>query len=284
MIRVSELGPEDWLVWRELRLRALEESPEAFSSTLAGTLERDARDGEAYWRGYFTRPGPTLVARTPGSDSACGMARLVPDPDPGTPAELLAVWVAPEARGRGAGRALVSACVEWLASHHARTRLRLAVVESNAPARRLYESCGFGVIGRNPEDDAELLMERRAAPMDQRAVELPTALVARCRAVDREIIGTSLLDTPAHLDRLTELIGRDGMRTPIDLAFNTRFATIDGNHRVAVALRLGLVTVPVHLTRRPLTPRPLHARDLDAGDLAVLEAAIGAARSVDFPA
>lgn len=61
--------------------------------------------------------------------------------------------------------------------------------------------------------------------MDQQSVELPTELVTRYRAVDREHVGTATLDTPAHLDRLTGLIGREGMRTPIDLAFNEQFAT-----------------------------------------------------------
>ena len=47
MIAVRTLEPADWAIWRELRLRALEDSPEAFVSTLASTLEREAREGEA---------------------------------------------------------------------------------------------------------------------------------------------------------------------------------------------------------------------------------------------
>lgn len=172
MIQIRGLVPDEWPQWRELRLRALADAPEAFSSTLEGTLARDGDEGperEAYWRGYFRLPGATYVAvrDESGEDAAAGMARLVTDPTPGQPAEVLSVWVAPEHRGHGVGRALIAACVDHLAAHHPMTQLRLAVVETNAPARRLYESCGFGVIGRNPDDDAELLMERRAAPMDQ---------------------------------------------------------------------------------------------------------------------
>ena len=279
MISAKVLAPDDWPVWRELRLRALADAPEAFSSTLEGALARDGADDdqrEAYWRGYFRLPGVAYVAvrHESGVETAAGMARLVTTSTRGQLAEIFAVWVAPEHRGRGVGRVLIAACVDHLAAHHPMTRLRLAVVETNLPARRLYESCGFGVIGRNPDDDTELLMERRAAPMDQESVELPTELVARYRAVDREHVGTPTLDTPAHLDRLTELIGREGMRTPIDLAFTEEFATIDGNHRIAVARRLGLATVPVHLTRRAEHPRPDHGRDMDPADLRVLEAAL----------
>lgn len=275
------LVPDDWAIWRELRLRALADAPEAFSSTLESALACDGGEEpqrEAYWRGYFRLPGAAYIAvrSESGHEAAAGMARLVTTSAPGEPAEVLSVWVAPEHRGHGVGRALIGSCIDHLAAHHPMTRLRLAVVETNTPARRLYEDCGFGVIGRNPDDDAELLLERRAAPMDQRPVELPTELVVRYRAVDREIVGTPTLDTPAHLDRLTAQIRQDGMRTPIDLAFAEEFATIDGNHRLAVALRLGLSTVPVHLTRRAGHPRPSHARTLRPEDLAVLEGALAA--------
>ena len=87
------------------------------------------------------------------------MARLV-DPGDEQPLELFSLWVAPEARGRGVGETLIAECLGWAAAHRPRAAMRLAVVETNAPARRLYERCGFGVIGRNPDDDAELLMER----------------------------------------------------------------------------------------------------------------------------
>ena len=157
MSTVRELEPEDWRIWRALRLRALRDAPDAFASTLASTLEREARDGEAYWRGYFTRSGPTLIAEVDGIPA--GMARVVVEDAVG-PADLFSMWVAPEARGRGVGAHLIRTALDWLGDHHPGMVLRLAVVETNVPARRLYERCGFGVIGRNPEDAAELLMER----------------------------------------------------------------------------------------------------------------------------
>ncbi|WP_193105637.1 GNAT family N-acetyltransferase [Brachybacterium sp. FME24] len=271
MTPVSLLNPDDWRIWRELRLRALADAPWAFASTLA---EVRARDTEGHWRDGVSAPMVSFVAEVGGAPA--GMARLMFSDGPEALPELISMWVAPEARGSGTGHALIATAVDWLASHHPETRLRLAVIETNIPARRLYARCGFGVVGRNPDDDAELLMERRAAPMDQEPVELPTELVARYRAVDREIVGTATLDTPSHLDQLTTQIGRDGLLTPIDLAFNQQFATIDGNHRLAAALRLGLETVPVHLTRRPADPRPGHGRPMDPEDLITLEQALRA--------
>lgn len=156
VITVRSLDSDEWPIWRGLRLRALEDSPEAFGSTLAEVI---ARDTEHYWRQGVSPPMVPFVAEVDGAPA--GMARLM-FPDHPDRAELVSVWVAPEARDRGVGHALVASGIDHLAAHHPLTRLRLAVVETNMPARRLYEGCGFAVIGRNPDDDAELLMERPA--------------------------------------------------------------------------------------------------------------------------
>ena len=79
-------------------------------------------------------------------------------------ADLVSMWVRPSARGLGVGEALVEAAASW-----ARARdfgsLSLWVTESNAPARRLYERCGFTPTGESqplPSDPAlpEIRMSR----------------------------------------------------------------------------------------------------------------------------
>ncbi|MEE1619373.1 GNAT family N-acetyltransferase [Brachybacterium sp. J153] len=165
MILVRSLEPAQWAIWRQLRLRALKDSPEAFGSSLAATLEREAREGEAFWRGYFSETGPVLIAELDGVPA--GMARLVVE-DPADSAHLYSLWVAPEARGRGAGEQLLRTAADWLAARHPGTALRLDVVATNRPARRLYERLGFTVLGPNPEDDAELVMEQRLEPRPDR--------------------------------------------------------------------------------------------------------------------
>ncbi|MGV9772496.1 hypothetical protein [Streptosporangium sp. NPDC003464] len=108
-------------------------------------------------------------------------------------------------------------------------------------------------------------------------VHLPTALVVRYRACDRETVDSALVDTPRHLDALTVDIGERGILTPLSLGFNEEFGTLDGNHRIAVALRLGLESVPVTLFRQPLTPRPLHAQPMLPEDLIILQDVAGSA-------
>ena len=106
-------------------------------------------------------------------------------------------------------------------------------------------------------------------------VLLPTALVVRYRAVDREHVPApaDVVDTPRHLDALTADIRTHGIRMPLQLRFNRFFGFLDGNHRIAVALRLGLPQVPVELTEMPSGYRRPHGRPMRPDDFAVLAAA-----------
>jgi ribosomal-protein-alanine acetyltransferase len=78
--------------------------------------------------------------------------------------ELENIVVAPRLQGRGIGSALLGELCDRVRSAGG-TKLLLEVRESNAAARRLYESQGFNVTGRrknyysNPEEDA-LLFEK----------------------------------------------------------------------------------------------------------------------------
>ena len=103
-------------------------------------------------------------------------------------------------------------------------------------------------------------------------VRLPTALVTRYRAVDREFIGAPahVVDTPSHLDALTKDIRERGILVPLQLSFNDEFGALDGNHRIAVAIRLGLDEVPVELIEKPRTPRPGHAKPMQPADLQLI--------------
>jgi len=112
--------------------------------------------------------------------------------------------------------------------------------------------------------------------MRNATVQLPTDLVARYRAVDREVVGSARVDTAAHLDLLTADISQRGILVPLDLRVNRAFATLDGNHRIAVALRVDLEYVPVALQQVPVLPRPDHAKPMTDSDYRVLMAALEA--------
>jgi ribosomal protein S18 acetylase RimI-like enzyme len=136
--RVRQLGPGEAALLRDLRLRALADSPMAFGSTLA--REQDFPQAEWERRAGEGAAGERQAAfvAEPGAGLAVGM---LADDEPGA-ARLYAMWVAPQARGSGAGRALVDAVIGWAAGRGLRV-LRTAVTEGNAAAMALYTRAGF---------------------------------------------------------------------------------------------------------------------------------------------
>jgi len=136
---IERLRPGDGLRLRALRFRALADAPEAFGSTLADAEARSADAWEAQ-----ARELPTFVWREGGVD--LGMVRIAPHDRDRAFAYLISMWVAPEARGRGVGAALVDEVVAWARGRGLR-RLYLDVGLHNAAARRLYERTGFVATG-----------------------------------------------------------------------------------------------------------------------------------------
>jgi GNAT superfamily N-acetyltransferase len=144
---IERLQPGAWGRFRELRLRALAEAPDAFGRTLA---EEEAMP-PADWRARLeSRDSATFIASCAAGD----VGLVVGAAWHGTPsaAGLFAMWVAPTARGSGIGGLLVDAVVDW-ARTRGDTRLFLDVADANLPAIALYHSRGFrpnGVRGTLP--------------------------------------------------------------------------------------------------------------------------------------
>lgn len=73
-------------------------------------------------------------------------------------AALTSLWVAPEARGRGAGDLLVATVVEWSLKAGYK-QVFLWVAEGNHHAERLYERNGFvrtGALMLDPKPEFEM--------------------------------------------------------------------------------------------------------------------------------
>jgi ribosomal protein S18 acetylase RimI-like enzyme len=145
-VAVEKLGEDDWAAFRELRLRSLLDSPEAFGSTYgdeSSQTERAWRDWAAgRWRGGTAA---VFVGRADDGTPVGTATGAEYEAEPGV-AYVYAMWVAPDARGVGAGRALLDAVAEWARSRGCR-RLFLSVTESNETARRFYEASGFADTG-----------------------------------------------------------------------------------------------------------------------------------------
>lgn len=166
MVEVRRVEATDWQMWREVRLAALAEAPAAFGSTLAEW--QGAGDSPERWRARLSIPGACdFLAFVDGQP--VGMASGVPG-EAAEVVEVISMWVAPEARGRGVGDRLIDAVATSSAAQGAQT-LVLAVKADNAPAIAAYERAGFAFVagpdGRlRPDAAGELSMAR---PLTMRA-------------------------------------------------------------------------------------------------------------------
>jgi L-amino acid N-acyltransferase YncA len=81
-----------------------------------------------------------------------GSANMYPNrPGPGAHVSSASFMVADAARGQGVGRALCEDMITWSTAEGFRAIQFNAVVETNTPAVRLWQSLGFAIIGTVPE-------------------------------------------------------------------------------------------------------------------------------------
>jgi RimJ/RimL family protein N-acetyltransferase len=152
-MRVREVGPDDWVVWRLLRQRSLTEDPQAFAASVE--LWTGDQDREENWRSRLAEPGVRFVAEH--GAAPVGLVAMRPnDDDDGQ--QLISMWVAPSARGHGVGRALVGRVISAAAGRP----LWLRVLDGNETAIRLYQRCGFVLDAADP--DAEGCRAMHLAP------------------------------------------------------------------------------------------------------------------------
>jgi GNAT superfamily N-acetyltransferase len=148
---LKKLVPSDATLYQSLRLRGLQESPAAFSSSPADEAGRTIAEIEAR-----LTPVPDGSRCTFGAFVDGHLAGLVAFIRAQRvklmhAADIAGMYVAPDFRRRGLGGQLVDAAIA-----HGRTlpglrQLHLTVNASNEPARALYRSRGFACVGVQPE-------------------------------------------------------------------------------------------------------------------------------------
>jgi ribosomal protein S18 acetylase RimI-like enzyme len=123
----------------------------------------------AVWRARLDRQGGVtfLAVR---EHAAVGLVSGFVDAENPDRVDLVSMWVAPEARRQGVGRRLIASVVTWAQEQEA-SFIELWVTETNDPARRLYESCGFAYTGNrklgsdvNPLSEIAMRIGLRTGP------------------------------------------------------------------------------------------------------------------------
>ncbi|WP_439889409.1 GNAT family N-acetyltransferase [Pseudomonas sp. MBLB4123] len=139
----------DWETYRSLRLSSLKDSPDSFGST----FEREAEYSDDEWMSRLNLPSREdtalpLVAEVNGVPS--GLAWGLLHQAESKTAHIYQMWVRPESRGMGIGRALIEYIISWATASQL-SSLSLAVTTSNSAAISLYHSLGFVPVGE-PEE------------------------------------------------------------------------------------------------------------------------------------
>ncbi|WP_158882322.1 GNAT family N-acetyltransferase [Rhodanobacter sp. L36] len=148
---IRPLGPTDAVAYQQLRLRALEENPTAFSSSPADESSRSMED--------------VAERITPLADgSKCNFGAFIDSQLVGLLTlirpmrvkrmhcvDLAGMVVASELRRHGVGGALLDAVIVHARAMDGVRQMKLSVTASNVAARTLYQSRGFVCFGVEPD-------------------------------------------------------------------------------------------------------------------------------------
>jgi ribosomal protein S18 acetylase RimI-like enzyme len=159
MQTVRPFQPDEWRLYRELRLEALRDAPNAFGSTLA----RERAFPEQEWitrlaAGATSPLDRPLVAEDSGR--AIGLAWVRIDANDLSTATLYQVWVHPEFRRRGIGQRLLACAMAW-AGQAGATTMVLSVACGPDSAIEFYRRVGFADAGERSRlrPDSDLLQQ-----------------------------------------------------------------------------------------------------------------------------
>ena len=145
---IRTLTPDDASQYRELRLRALREHPEAFATSYE---EEQVRSISEF--AQKLTPGPqhiTLGAYNEGQlVGIVTLTRPISKPKLRHRATIAAMYVVPEARKQRLARRLLNESLS-IAGEWGVSDVALAVAVGNDSARKLYASAGFVSYGIEP--------------------------------------------------------------------------------------------------------------------------------------
>lgn len=159
MVAIEPITPLNTFLFKEVRLRALQDAPHAFGSSYAKEFQLSDSDWAKRVERWSGEVGVGFLAMDEGA--ACGLAGSFLDQKDATRANLISMWTAPTHRQRGIGRLLVDEVLNWARARRAHI-LQLMVTSNNEPAIRFYQRLGFTRTGRTepyPNDSAVIEYE-----------------------------------------------------------------------------------------------------------------------------
>jgi ribosomal protein S18 acetylase RimI-like enzyme len=144
---VRMLSEADAAAFRDVRLRALREEPTAFTSSIEEFSHQTLDKIAARFRSDPAEQFMLGVFHNGKLVGLCGFYRetMLKTRHKGN---VISLYVAPEARGQGISRALMTEVIRQVRQIVGVEQLLLGVMTTQIAARKLYESLGFVVFGR----------------------------------------------------------------------------------------------------------------------------------------
>lgn len=145
MKTIRRIAKGEWMLYKQMRLAALKDAPEAFSTTYESASQRSPEswanqaDGSAEGSARFT-----FLAFV--DDKPAGLAALYRDADGVNQGEIIQVWISPAFRSSGLASELIDFIFQC-AKHNGFDKIRAEVMVSNKRAIRFYEKSGFKIDG-----------------------------------------------------------------------------------------------------------------------------------------
>ena len=149
-MNIRLLDDVDAQVYREVRLRALKNDPDSFGSTYEQEATRTV--GDFIERIRHTKDQFTLGCFDE-SNTLVGIVNFARENRLKTAhkGNIYGMYIEPELRGRGLGKALLLALIERATREcEGLEQIHLTVVSINESAKRLYSALGFEVYGVEP--------------------------------------------------------------------------------------------------------------------------------------
>jgi ribosomal protein S18 acetylase RimI-like enzyme len=148
-ISIRPLTEADAVAYREVRLRGLREDPDAFGSSYADEAARPLEVAIARFRARLSAPDSFFLGAFDARGTLLGVVGFTREAGEKErhKATITGMYVVPEARGRGVGRALLDETLTRSRRLPGLAQVQLSVVTRKVAARALYASFGFAPWG-----------------------------------------------------------------------------------------------------------------------------------------
>jgi len=156
-MKIRQLIPDEWEMYRDIRLESLRVEPDAFMSK----HEDEASRSEADWRKRVSSTTSPFSIKlfAVENERAAGMAGLFQDRD-GKDSDIVnvfGVYVSPDYRGKGISSQLLAELIRLADEVDGVKIIRLTVKKTQLPAISLYQKYGFKTVSDSEENPSYLM-------------------------------------------------------------------------------------------------------------------------------